>query len=122
MTKKVIVVGSGFGGLASALRLKAKGYDVTLVEKHPDLVEEQEFLKKGNFIYDGGPTVITAPYLLEELFSLFNKNISDYVKIKPLDLWYRFVFNDGKTFDYSGNEKSMEKEIKKFSKRLLLKN
>ena len=117
MTKKVIVVGSGFGGLASALRLKAKGYDVTLVEKHPDLGGRARVFKKGSFIYDGGPTVITAPYLFEELFSLFNKNISDYVKIVPLDLWYRFVFNDGGTFDYSGNEKLMEKEIKKFSEK-----
>ena len=115
MTKKVIVVGSGFGGLASAIRLKAKGYDVTLLEKHPDLGGRARVFKKGNFTYDGGPTVITAPYLIEELFSLFNKKISDYVKIVPLDLWYRFVFNDGQTFDYSGNEKLMEKEIKKFS-------
>ena len=117
MTKKVIVVGSGFGGLASALRLRAKGYEVTLVEKHPDLGGRARVFKKDNFIYDGGPTVITAPYLIEELFSLYNKKISDYVKIVPLDLWYRFVFSDGETFDYSGNEKSMEKEIKKFSEK-----
>ncbi len=115
MTKKVIVIGSGFGGLASALRLRAKGYEVTLVEKHPDLGGRARVFKRGNFVYDGGPTVITAPYLIEELFSLFNKKISNYVKIVPLDLWYRFVFNDGETFDYSGNEKLMEKEIKKFS-------
>ena len=117
MTKKVIVIGSGFGGLASALRLRAKGYEVTLVEKHPDLGGRARVFKRGNFVYDGGPTVITAPYLIEELFSLFNKKISNYVKIVPLDLWYRFVFNDGETFDYSGNEKSMEKEIKKFSEK-----
>ena len=110
MTKKVIVIGSGFGGLASAIRLRAKGYDVTLVEKHPDLGGRARVFKKGNFTFDGGPTVITAPYLFEELFSLFNKNISDYVKIVPLDLWYRFVFADGKTFDYTGNEKLMEKD------------
>ena len=115
MTKKVIVVGSGFGGLASALRLKSKGYDVTLVEKHPDLGGRARVFKRGNFIYDGGPTVITAPYLFDELFSLFGKKISDYVKIVPLSLWYRFVFSDGDTFDYSGEEKLMEKEIKKFS-------
>ena len=116
MTKKVIVIGSGFGGLASALRLRAKGYSVTLIEKHPDLGGRARVFKKGGFIYDGGPTVITAPYLFDELFTLFNKKISDYVKIVPLDLWYRFVFNNGETFDYSGDEISMEKEIKKFSK------
>ncbi len=115
MTKKVVVVGSGFGGLASALRLRAKGYDVTLLEKHSDLGGRARVFKKDGFIYDGGPTVITAPYLFEELFSLFNKKISNYVKIVPLNLWYRFIFNDGKTFDYSGDEASMEKEIKKFS-------
>ena len=115
MAKKIIVIGSGFGGLAASLRLKAKGYDVTLVEKQPDLGGRARVFKKGDFTYDGGPTVITAPYLFEELFELFNKRISDYVKIVPLDLWYRFVFNDGQTFDYSGDEKSMEKEVKKFS-------
>ena len=115
MAKKIIVIGSGFGGLAASLRLKAKGYQVTLVEKHPDLGGRARVFKKGSFIYDGGPTVITAPYLFEELFSLFNKNIADYVKIVPLDLWYRFVFSNGETFNYTGNNKLMEKEIKKFS-------
>ena len=119
MAKKIIVIGSGFGGLAASLRLKAKGYDVTLLEKHPDLGGRARVFKKGNFIYDGGPTVITAPYLFEELFSLFNKKMTDYVKIVPLDLWYRFVFSDGQTFDYSGNEKLMEKEVKKFSEKIL---
>jgi phytoene desaturase len=115
MAKKIIVIGSGFGGLAAALRMRAKGFAVTLVEKHPDLGGRARVFKKGKFIYDGGPTVITAPYLFEELFSLFNKKISDYVKIVPLDLWYRFVFNDGETFNYNGNDKSMEEQIKKFS-------
>ena len=116
MAKKIIVIGSGFGGLASALRMRAKGFDVTLVEKHPDLGGRARVFKKDKFTYDGGPTVITAPYLFEELFSLFNKNISNYVKIVPLDLWYRFVFSDGETFDYNGDDKSMEEQVRKFSK------
>ena len=87
MTKKVIVIWSGFGGIASALRLKAKGYDVSLFEKLPDLGGRARVFKRGDFIYDGGPTVITAPYLFEELFSLFNKKMSDYVKLVPLNLW-----------------------------------
>ena len=115
MAKKIIVIGSGFGGLAASLRLKAKGYDVTLVEKHPDLGGRARVFRKGDFTYDGGPTVITAPYLFEELFKLFDKSIADYAEIVPLNLWYRFVFSDGQTFDYSGDEKSMEEEIKKFS-------
>ena len=115
MAKKIIVIGSGFGGLAASLRLKAKGYKVTLVEKHPDLGGRARVFKKDKFIYDGGPTVITAPYLFEELFKLFNKNISDYVRIVPLKLWYRFVFNDGETLDYNGDNKSMEEQVKKFN-------
>ena len=117
MAKKIIIIGSGFGGMASALRMRAKGYDVTLLEKHPDLGGRARVFKKDKFTYDGGPTVITAPHLFKELFSLFNKNISNYVKIVPLDLWYRFVFDDGKTFDYSGNEKLMQSQIEKFSKK-----
>ena len=114
--KKIIVIGSGFGGIAAALRMRAKGYQVTLLEKHPDLGGRARVFKKDGFTYDGGPTVITAPYLFEELFLLFNKKISDYVKIIPLNLWYRFMFEDKTYFDYSGDEKSMEKEIQKFSK------
>ena len=93
-TKKIIVIGSGFGGIAAALRMKAKGYAVTLIEKHPDLGGRARVFKKEGFTFDAGPTVITAPKLLEELFTLFNKNISDYVKIIPLKLWYRFIFDD----------------------------
>ena len=115
MTKKVIVVGSGFGGLAAALRLKSKGYEVSIFEKHPDLGGRARVFRKGNFIFDGGPTVITAPHLLDELFGLFNKDIKKYVHITPLKLWYRFIFNDGSKFDYSGDEKKMEKEIEQIS-------
>ncbi len=117
MAKKIIVIGSGFGGISASLRLKAKGYDVILLEKHPDLGGRARVFRKGNFTYDGGPTVITAPHLFEELFELFNKKLSDYVEIVPMSLWYRFVFNDGQSFDYSGDEKSMEEEVKKFSKK-----
>ena len=61
-----VVIGSGFGGIAAALRLKAKGHDVTLIEKHQDLGGRARVFKKNGFIYDGGPTVITAPYLIKE--------------------------------------------------------
>ena len=114
-TKKIIVIGSGFGGIAAALRMKAKGYAVTLIEKHPDLGGRARVFKKEGFTFDAGPTVITAPKLLEELFTLFNKNISDYVKIIPLKLWYRFIFDDKSSFDYSGDEELMKEEIEKYA-------
>ena len=115
MNKKIVVIGSGFGGIAAALRMRSKGYDVTLLEKHPDLGGRARVFKKDGFVFDAGPTVITAPNLLEELFELFNKKISDYVNIVSLPHWYRFVFDDKSYFDYSGNEQLIKKEIEKFS-------
>ena len=111
-----VVIGSGFGGIAAALRLRAKKHNVTLIEKHNDLGGRARVFKKNGFIFDGGPTVITAPYLIYELFEIFNKKPEDYIKIKPLDIWYRFLFEDGTSFDYSGNEFSMKNQIEKISK------
>ena len=70
---KSIIIGSGFGGIAAALRLRAKNHNVTLIEKHKDLGGRARVFKKNGFTFDGGPTVITAPYLINELFQLFNK-------------------------------------------------
>ena len=106
-----IVIGSGFGGIAAALRLKAKGHEVTLIEKHNDLGGRARVFKKNGFIYDGGPTVITAPYLINELFELFNKNPRNYIKLSPLKIWYQFIFEDKTRFNYSGNEAEMKRQI-----------
>ena len=111
-----VVIGSGFGGIAAALRLRAKKHNVTLIEKHNDLGGRARVFKKNGFIFDGGPTVITAPYLIYELFEIFNKKPEDYIEIKSLDIWYRFLFEDGTSFDYSGNEVSMKNQIEKISK------
>ena len=112
---KSIVIGSGFGGIAAALRLKAKNHNVTLIEKLPDLGGRARTFKKNGFIFDGGPTVITAPYLIEELFQLFNKKPENYIKLTPLKIWYRFIYEDGSQFDYSGNEEEMRKQIKEIN-------
>ena len=111
-----VVIGSGFGGIAAALRLRAKKHNVTLIEKHNDLGGRARVFKKNGFIFDGGPTVITAPYLIYELFEIFNKKPEDYIEIKSLDIWYRFLFEDETSFDYSGNEVSMKSQIEKISK------
>ena len=114
--KRSIVIGSGFGGLAAALRLRAKNHDVTLIEKHQDLGGRARVFKKNGFTFDGGPTVITAPHLINELFELFNKNPKDYIKITPLKIWYRFIFEDGMCFNYSGDENLMKNQIEKINK------
>ncbi len=111
-----IVIGSGFGGIAAALRLKAKKHDVILIEKQKDLGGRARVFTKNGFTFDAGPTVITAPYLINELFELFNKNPKNYIKITPLNTWYRFIFEDGMKFDYSGNEDQMKTQIEKIDK------
>jgi phytoene desaturase len=111
-----IVIGSGFGGIAAALRLKAKGYNVTLIEKHPDLGGRARVFSKNGFIFDGGPTVITAPYLINELFEMYKKNPKDYINISPLKIWYQFIFEDKSKFNYSGDEDDMKKQIERISK------
>ena len=112
-----IVIGSGFGGIAAALRLKAKGHKVTLIEKHRDLGGRARVFQKNGFIYDGGPTVITAPYLINELFELFQKKPEDYIKLTPLKVWYQFIFEDKSKFNYSGDELEMKKQIKEINEK-----
>ena len=111
-----IVIGSGFGGIAAALRLKAKNHKVILIEKQKDLGGRARVFKKNGFTFDGGPTVITAPFLIYELFKLFNKDPQNYVDIKPLRTWYQFVFEDGIKFNYSGDEEEMINQIEKINK------
>ena len=111
-----VVIGSGFGGIAAALRLKAKGHNVTLIEKHNDLGGRARVFKKNGFIYDGGPTVITAPYLINEIFELFKKDPKNYIELSPLKIWYQFIFEDKTKFNYSGDENEMKKQIEKINK------
>ena len=110
-----IVIGSGFGGIAAALRLKAKGHNVKLIEKHPDLGGRARVFKRDGFTYDAGPTVITAPYLINELFELFNKDPKNYIELTPLKIWYQFIFEDKTKFNYSGDEKKMKDQIEKLN-------
>ena len=111
-----IVIGSGFGGIAAALILRAKGHEVTIIEKHPDLGGRARVFKKNGFTFDGGPTVITAPYLINELFDLFKKDPKDYIKLTPLKIWYQFIFEDKTKFNYSGNESEMKNQIQNINK------
>ena len=115
MTKKAIVVGSGFGGIASSLRLKALGYDVTLLEKLEQLGGRARVFKKKGYTFDAGPTVITAPFLFDELFNLFSKKRENYVKFKRLDPMYNFYFNQNKkSFNYCDKVEDSLKDIAKF--------
>jgi phytoene desaturase len=114
---KALVIGSGFGGIAAALRLRAKGYDVTVIERCAALGGRGQVFEREGFRHDAGPTVITAPFLFEELFELFGEKLSDHLKLVPVKPWYRFRFNDGTTFDYGGTLEETLAEIRKIEPR-----
>jgi phytoene desaturase len=99
---KAVVIGGGFGGMASALRLRAKGYDVVIIDQCERLGGRAQQHKIDGFVFDAGPTVVTAPFLFEELFSLFDKKLEDYIELVPVEPWYRFVYPDNSHFDYGG--------------------
>ena len=84
------MVGSGFGGIAASLRLRAMGYEVSILEKLNQLGGRARVFKKNGYTFDAGPTVITAPFLFDELFDLFNKKRENYVKFVRLDPMYNF--------------------------------
>ncbi len=108
---QAIVIGAGFGGIAAALRLRAKGYDVTLMDRCTNLGGRAQVFERDGFRHDAGPTVITAPFLFEELFELFGERFSDYVKLVPVKPWYRFHYDDGSHFDYGGTLEETLTEI-----------
>ena len=112
--KHYIVVGGGFGGMAAALRLRARGLEVTLVERLSCLGGRAQVFSRNGFTHDAGPTVITAPFLFDELFQLFGKDRAKYCEFIPLDVWYDFLFEDGKKFSYTGDLEHSFREIAKF--------
>lgn len=112
---KAIVMGSGFGGLASAVRLINKGYEVTILEAMDQLGGRAAVFKQDGYTFDAGPTVITAPYLLEELFTLLGEDPKDYFTLLPIDPYYRIQFDDGSSFDYVGEEERIIANIKALS-------
>jgi len=114
---KAIVIGAGFGGIAAALRLRAKGYAVTLIDRCAALGGRAQVYEREGFRHDAGPTVITAPFLFEELFALFGESFADHVKLVPLTPWYRFRFADGDTFDYGGTLEATLAEIERIEPR-----
>lgn len=106
-----IVVGAGFGGIAASLRLRAKGYDVLLIDRCAQLGGRAQVFERDGFRHDAGPTVITAPFLIAELFALFGESLEDHLHLVPLTPWYRFRFDDGDTFDYGGTLEQTLAEI-----------
>ena len=112
---RALVIGSGFGGLAVAVRLAVKGYDVTVLEKRDQAGGRAGVFRQDGFTFDAGPTIITAPYLLEDLFTLAGRRLADYVRLFPIDPFYRIRFDDGSVFTYSGDPERMRAEVARVS-------
>ena len=112
---KATVIGGGFGGIAAALRLRAKGYDVTLLDRCKRLGGRAQVFEDNGFKYDAGPTVLTAPFLFDELFELFGKKRENYIRFHELDTWYRFYFHDGTQLDYGGTTQDTMEQISRLN-------
>ena len=113
--KTAVVIGAGFAGIATALRLRALGYQVTLLERLENLGGRAQVFKRGGYRHDAGPTVITAPFLFDELFELFDEKLEDHLNFVPLDPFYRFHFADGSQFDYRASIADTLTEIRRFN-------
>ncbi len=111
----VVVIGAGFGGLAAAVRLRAMGHRVLIVEAGDQAGGRARVFKEKGFTFDAGPTVITAPYLLDELFGLVGRDRRDYFDLVPVDPFYRVKFHDGSQFDYVGEEDRILEQIRQIS-------
>jgi phytoene desaturase len=110
-----VVIGSGFGGLAAAVRLGARGWRVTILERLDQPGGRARVFRDGGFTFDAGPTVITAPFLFEELWELCGRRLADDIDMRPVDPFYRIRFDDGTVFDYTGDASRMREEIRRFS-------
>lgn len=105
------VIGAGFGGLALALRLQAAGIATTLVEARDKPGGRAYVYEEQGFVFDAGPTVITDPGALEELFTLAGRRLADRVRLLPVAPMYRLYWDDGDRFDYVNDQAALEAQI-----------
>jgi phytoene desaturase len=106
-----VVIGSGFGGLSAAIRLGVRGYRVTVLEQLDQPGGRARVFRQDGFVFDAGPTIVTAPFLFEELWSLCGRKMADDVSLKPMTPFYRLMFADGTQLDCSGDDDAMRAQI-----------
>jgi phytoene desaturase len=111
----IVVIGSGFGGLAAAIRLQAQGHQVTILEKRDKTGGRAYVYEQDGFVFDGGPTIITAPWLFDELFEIAGKRTEDYVKLVKIDPFYNIRWEDGTIFNYNDDKENLLNQIRKIA-------
>ncbi len=109
------VIGAGFGGLAMAIRLAVKGYHVSVFENLEQAGGRANVYRQDGFSFDAGPTIVTAPYLLEELWALCGRKLQDDVPLVPMKPFYEIRFHDGSVMRCSGDAAAMRAEIQRLS-------
>ncbi|MFH6784717.1 MULTISPECIES: phytoene desaturase [Methylobacterium] len=112
---RAVVIGSGFGGLAAAVRLGARGYRVSVLERLEQPGGRARVHRQDGFTFDAGPTIVTAPFLFEELWALCGRRLADDVTLVPMHPFYRIRFDDGTTFAMSGDAEVMRAEVERLS-------
>ncbi|MBA3896551.1 MAG: phytoene desaturase [Sphingomonadaceae bacterium] len=113
--KSAIVIGSGFGGLALGIRLQSAGVATTIVEARDKPGGRAYYWERDGFVFDAGPTVVTDPNCLKELWALAGRDMADDVTLLPITPFYRLNWPDGTSFDYSNDEPSLHAEIAKLN-------
>jgi phytoene desaturase len=108
---RALVIGAGFGGLAAAIRLGARGYRVTILERNAEPGGRAAVFRQDGFTFDAGPTIITAPFLLEDLWRLAGRRLADDITLAPISPFYRIIFNDNATFDCAADPDFMRAEV-----------
>jgi phytoene desaturase len=110
-----VVIGAGFGGLAAAIRLGARGYRVTVLERQDEAGGRASVFRQDGFNFDAGPTIITAPFLLEELWSLAGKNFADDIELHSVSPFYKIHFSDGAVFECASDPDFMREQVRKLA-------
>jgi phytoene desaturase len=117
MKNKIAVIGSGFGGLAVAIRLQSQGFEVTVFEKNARVGGHAYQLKKNGYTFDMGPSLITAPDIIQSVFESAGKRMQDYLEVMALDPYYRIYFHDRSYIDYSGDSEKMKAQMARFNEK-----
>jgi len=115
--RSAVVVGGGFGGLAIAARLQAAGLKVTLLEKRDRLGGRASRFEEAGYIFDTGPSLVTAPHVIDSIFQAGGRRLEEYVDLLPLDPYYRIYFHDGTHLDYVGDAERLKAQMRRFSPR-----
>src|SRR5215211_7437416 len=112
---RIVVIGAGFGGLSAAIRLQAQGHEVVIVEKRDRAGGRAYVFRQDGFVFDAGPTILTAPAMIDELFALAGRRTSEAVQLVPLDPYYNVRFEDGSVFRYTGEHERLRAEVRRFN-------